>query len=87
MLEDISMASLVDSDNSDVEGLDNRVLSSNISFELPVHSSLQSLQASSAWLQGHNTSLVARGDGKQHRTPVKLPRFRQDEPVIWFEKA
>ena len=75
LLEDVSMASLVDSDDSDVEELNDTVLSGNISFEPPAHSSLQSLQASSARLHGHNASLAAGGDGRPCRTPEKLPEF------------
>ena len=86
LLEDVSMASLVDSDDSVAEALDDTVLSGNISFEPPAHSSLQSLQASSA-PHGHNASSAAGGDSRPCRTPVKLPEFWQDEPVIWFEQA
>lgn len=93
LLEDVSMASLVDSDDSDAEELDDTVLSGNISFEPPAHSSLQSLQASLRSLQAsstrhdRNASSAARGDSRPRRTPVKLPEFWQDEPVIWFEQA
>ena len=55
LLEDVSMASLVDSDDSDTEELDDTVLSGNISFEPHAHSSLQSLRASST-RHGHSAS-------------------------------
>ncbi len=80
------MASLVDSNDSSVEALDDTVLSGNISFEPPAHSSLQSLQASSA-RHSHNASLAAGGDSRPGRMPVKLLEFWQDELVIWFEQA